>query len=152
MGSRDTVPLILNGGISWRWVESFSLRPPRRPRIAPGTHCVRDWMVAKADFDKTCLCKELKSYPSAHPQSLYWVVYLHLIIIIILLAETEEKIHNKYKKLVNAICSYYELLKPYQSHCNGHNTTTVNNFVNCGFVAPYYKIHNTYTYPHPPSK
>jgi hypothetical protein len=32
-------------------------------------------------------------------------------------------------------------------------TTIVNNFVNCGFVAPYYKLLTyTYTYPHPPSK
>jgi hypothetical protein len=32
-------------------------------------------------------------------------------------------------------------------------TTIVNNFVNCGFVAPYYKILTyTYTYPYPPSK
>jgi hypothetical protein len=32
-------------------------------------------------------------------------------------------------------------------------TTIVSNFVNCGFVAPYYKIPTyTYTYPHPLSK
>jgi hypothetical protein len=33
------------------------------------------------------------------------------------------------------------------------NTTTMNNFVDCGFVAPYYKIFTcTYTHPHPPWK
>jgi hypothetical protein len=32
-------------------------------------------------------------------------------------------------------------------------TTIVNNFVDCGFVTPYYKILTyTYIYPHPPSK
>jgi hypothetical protein len=33
------------------------------------------------------------------------------------------------------------------------HTTTVNNFMDCGFVAPYYQILTyTYTYAHPPSK
>jgi hypothetical protein len=53
-----------------------------------------------------------------------------------------------FKYLIGLHQTQYEYVK-----CKIEYTTTINNFVNCGFVAPYYKILTyTYTYPHAPSK
>jgi hypothetical protein len=51
MGSWGILPRILDHGIGWRWVVSFTSRPIYPRERAPGTHWIGGWVGSRAGLD-----------------------------------------------------------------------------------------------------
>ena len=78
-GSRGIAPLILNHGIRWKWMVSFTPLPLYPSGRNPGTHCIGGSLCARADMEKrkiAWLCLDSNPGPSSMQPSHYtdWAI------------------------------------------------------------------------------